>query len=81
MKGATAIVVGPVKVEFAGLLKLPAPASPNLYEAESVMLGNFQVIPLFHLPLGWMMQSRVKDWAGKDGPTWADAWLDPGAAP
>ena len=67
--------------EFAALLKLPAPVSPNLYEAESAMLENFQVIPLFHLPRGWMMQSRVKDWAARDAPNWADAWLDAGATP
>ncbi len=67
--------------EFAGLLKLPAPTSANLYEAENAMLESFQVIPLFHLPQGWMMQSRVKDWAGKNGSNWADAWLDEGHAP
>jgi hypothetical protein len=60
---------------------MPAPISVNLYEAESAMMGSFQVIPLFHLPQGWLMQSRVKDWAGKDGPSWADAWLEPGPTP
>ncbi len=67
--------------EFSGLLKLPAPTSANLYEAENAMLEGFQVIPLFHLPQGWMMQSRVRDWAGKNGLNWADAWLDAGTAP
>jgi MarR-like DNA-binding transcriptional regulator SgrR of sgrS sRNA len=67
--------------EFAALLKLPSPVSTSLYDAESAMLESFQVIPLFHLPHGWMMQSRVKDWAAKDSPSWADAWLDAGATP
>jgi hypothetical protein len=67
--------------EFAALLKLPSPVSTSLYDAESAMLESLQVIPLFHLPHGWMMQSRVKDWAAKDSPSWADAWLDAGATP
>jgi hypothetical protein len=67
--------------EFGALLKLPAPVSPSLYDAESAMLESFQVIPLFHLPHGWMMQSHVRDWATKDSPSWADAWLDAGATP
>jgi MarR-like DNA-binding transcriptional regulator SgrR of sgrS sRNA len=66
--------------EFAGLLKQPSPSAGGLYEAEAAMLEGFQVIPLFHLPHGWMMQSHVKDWAAKDEPTWADAWLDAGAS-
>jgi len=67
--------------DFAALLKLPAPAAAGPYEMENSLLGNFQVIPLFHLPQAWMMQSRVKDWADKSGLNWADAWLDAGATP
>lgn len=66
--------------DFAALLKSPAPASPGAYETESALIGNFRVIPLFHLPQGWLMQSRVKDWVSKSGLNWADGWLDPGAS-
>jgi peptide/nickel transport system substrate-binding protein len=61
--------------DFAGLLRVPAPAATaNLYEGERALMGAFQVIPLFHLPQGWMLQSHVKDW-----PNWADAWLEASA--
>jgi MarR-like DNA-binding transcriptional regulator SgrR of sgrS sRNA len=65
--------------DFATLLRQPAPvAAGSPYEAERALIGNFQVIPLFHLPQVWMMQSRVRDWSNKDGGNWADAWLDTG---
>jgi hypothetical protein len=63
--------------DLASLLKLSPPsttASP--YEAEKAMLDASGVIPLFHLPRGWLLRSRVHNW-----PRFEDVWLDPGAAP
>jgi ABC-type oligopeptide transport system substrate-binding subunit len=55
-----------------------APLAPaaNPYEAEKALMESSGVIPLFHLPRGWMLSSRVKNW-----PRFEDVWLDPGAAP
>jgi peptide/nickel transport system substrate-binding protein len=62
--------------DLAALLKV-APPSPavNPYEAERALIDSSGVIPLFHLPRGWMLSSRVKNW-----PRFEEVWLDAGAA-
>ncbi len=63
--------------DLATLLKSPQPAPlADPYEFERKLIEDTGVIPLFHLPQVWMLQSRVKNW-----PHLEDAWLDPGAAP
>jgi len=54
-----------------------APLSPaaSPYEAEKALVESSGVIPLFHLPRGWMLSSKVKNW-----PHFEDVWLDSGAA-
>jgi MarR-like DNA-binding transcriptional regulator SgrR of sgrS sRNA len=63
--------------DLAALLK-SAPPGPlaDPYEFERKLINDTGVIPLFHLPQGWMLHSRVKNW-----PHLEDAWLDAGAAP
>ena len=62
--------------DFSALLKV-APPSPlaTPYEVEKALIDSSGVIPLFHLPRGWMLSSRVKNW-----PRFEQVWLDPGAA-
>ena len=44
-------------------------------EAEKALIDSSGVIPLFHLPRGWMLSSRVKNW-----PRFEEVWLGAGAA-
>jgi peptide/nickel transport system substrate-binding protein len=62
--------------DLAPLLKVtpPAPAA-NPYEAEKALIDSSGVVPLFHLPRGWMLSSKVKNW-----PRFEEVWLDAGAA-
>ena len=62
--------------DLSALLKV-APPSPlaTPYEAEKALIDSSGVIPLFHLPRGWMLSSRVKNW-----PRFEEVWLDAGAA-
>jgi hypothetical protein len=63
--------------DLADLLKQPAPATTaSAYEAEKAMLDSSGAVPLFHLPRGWLLRSRVHNW-----PRFEDIWLDAGAAP
>jgi ABC-type oligopeptide transport system substrate-binding subunit len=63
--------------DLASVLKLSPPATTvSPYEAEKAMLDSSGVIPLFQLPRGWLLRSRVHNW-----PHFEDLWLDPGAAP
>jgi hypothetical protein len=63
--------------DIAALLKAaPLSAAASPYEAEKLLMESSGVIPLFHLPRGWMLSSKVKNW-----PRFEDVWLDPGAAP
>jgi ABC-type transport system substrate-binding protein len=63
--------------DLAVLLKTapPSPAATS-YEAEKALIDASGIIPLFHLPHGWMLGSRVRNW-----PRLEDVWLDPGASP
>jgi len=63
--------------DLASVLKLPPPATTaSPYDAEKAMLDSSGMIPLFHLPRGWLLRSRVHNW-----PRFEEIWLDPGAAP
>jgi MarR-like DNA-binding transcriptional regulator SgrR of sgrS sRNA len=63
--------------DLASVLKISPPATTaSPYEAEKAMLDSTGVIPLFHLPRGWLLRSRLHNW-----PHFEDLWLDPGAAP
>ena len=61
--------------DLSALLRV-APPSPvaTPYEAEKALIDSSGVIPLFHLPRGWMLSSRVKNW-----PRFEEVWLDAGA--
>jgi len=62
--------------DFTTLLKAPSPSpAANPYEAEKTLIDSAGVIPLFHLPRGWMVSSKVKNW-----PRFEEVWLDLGAA-
>ncbi len=64
-------------LDLASLLKRAPPATTaDAYEAEKAMLDASGAIPLFQLPQGWTLRSRVHNW-----PRFEDIWLDPGAAP
>jgi ABC-type transport system substrate-binding protein len=61
--------------DLAILLKAASPSpSANPYEAEKALIDSSGVIPLFHLPRGWMLSSKVKNW-----PRFEEVWLDAGA--
>jgi peptide/nickel transport system substrate-binding protein len=62
--------------DLSALLKVapPSPAATS-YEAEKSLIDSSGVVPLFHLPRGWMLSSRVKNW-----PRFEEVWLDAGAA-
>jgi MarR-like DNA-binding transcriptional regulator SgrR of sgrS sRNA len=63
--------------DLASVLKLAAPATTaSPYEAEKAMLDSSGVIPLFQLPRGWLLRSRVHNW-----PRFEDIWLEAGAVP
>jgi ABC-type oligopeptide transport system substrate-binding subunit len=63
--------------DLASVLKLAPPATTaGAYEAEKAMLDTSGLIPLFHLPRGWLLRSRVHNW-----PRFEDVWLDSGAVP
>jgi len=63
--------------DMAALLRVAQPSpTASHYEAERALMESSGVIPLFHLPRGWMLSSKVKNW-----PRFEDVWLDPGAAP
>jgi len=63
--------------DLTALLKATSvPPAASSYENEKALMESSGVIPLFHLPRGWMLSSKVKNW-----PRFEDVWLDPGAAP
>jgi len=63
--------------DMAALLRVAQPSpTASYYEAEKALIESSGVIPLFHLPRGWMLSSKVKNW-----PRFEDVWLDAGAAP
>ena len=63
--------------DMAALLRVAQPSpTASHYEAERALMESSGVIPLFHLPRGWMLSSKVKNW-----PRFEDVWLDAGAAP
>jgi ABC-type transport system substrate-binding protein len=63
--------------DMAALLRAaPLLSAANPYETEKALMESSGVIPLFHLPRGWMLSSKVKNW-----PRFEDVWLDAGAAP
>jgi hypothetical protein len=62
--------------DLSALLKVaPPPPTVSPYEAEKALIDSSGVIPLFHLPRGWMLSSKVKNW-----PRFEEVWLDAGAA-
>jgi ABC-type transport system substrate-binding protein len=62
--------------DLTTLLKVASPSSAsNPYETEKALIDSTGVIPLFHLPRGWMLSSKVKNW-----PRLEEVWLDGGAA-
>jgi ABC-type transport system substrate-binding protein len=62
--------------DLSALLKVaPPPPAANPYEAEKALVDSSGLIPLFHLPRGWMLSSRVKNW-----PRFEEVWLDAGAS-
>ena len=61
--------------DLTTLLRVASPPSANSYEVEKALINSSGVIPLFHLPRGWMLSSRVKNW-----PRFEEVWLDAGAA-
>jgi hypothetical protein len=61
--------------DLAVLLKTAAPGPlADPYEFERKAIQDTGVIPLFHLPQGWMFQTRVKNW-----PHLEDSWIDTAA--
>jgi len=63
--------------DLAGVLKMSPPATTaSPYDAEKAMLDSSGIIPLLHLPRGWLLRSRVHNW-----PHFEDIWVDAGAAP
>ena len=57
------------------LLKVASPSpAANPYEAEKALIESSGVVPLFHLPRGWMLSSKVRNW-----PRLEEVWLDAGA--
>jgi ABC-type transport system substrate-binding protein len=61
--------------DLTALLKVASPSpAANSYDAEKALIDSSGVIPLFHLPRGWMLSSRVKNW-----PRFEEVWLDAGA--
>jgi len=63
--------------DLTALLKAASvPPAASSYENEKALMESSGVIPLFHLPRGWMLSSKVKNW-----PRFEDVWLDAGAAP
>ena len=62
--------------DLTALLKVAPPAPvANPYEVEKTLIDSSGVIPLFHLPRGWMLSSKVRNW-----PRFEEVWLDGGAA-
>jgi hypothetical protein len=47
------------------------------YRAESALLESQRIIPLFHLPVTYGLNSRVKNWEGRRDGTWAlaNTWV------
>jgi len=61
--------------DLTALLKVAPPAPvANPYEVEKTLIDSSGVIPLFHLPRGWMLSSKVRNW-----PRFEEVWLDGGA--
>jgi len=54
----------------------PPATTASPYDAEKAMLDSSGIIPLLHLPRGWLLRSRVHNW-----PHFEDIWVDAGAAP
>jgi peptide/nickel transport system substrate-binding protein len=73
------------QVALAGIaakLGLPAPVFPDpssasLYAAENTILQDQRIIPLFHLPVNYGLNSRVKNLELRRDGTWvlANTWL------
>ena len=61
-----------VSLEDLGAMFKAAISGTNLYEAERSMLADFRVVPLFHLPDAWAMNTHVRNW-----PRLADVWIAP----
>jgi ABC-type transport system substrate-binding protein len=60
--------------DFASLLGVPFPHGSLPYDTERQLLGDFHVIPLFHLPAVYALQKNVRNWT----PGWRleDVWLE-----
>ena len=63
-------------------LGLPLPtfsdrSANTLYEAENAILQSQRIIPLFHLPVNYGLNSRVKNWETRRDGTWvvANTWV------
>jgi peptide/nickel transport system substrate-binding protein len=54
-----AVTLG-IKVSYA--VQRREDSIEDLYFAERTMLSGLRVIPLFHLPVNWVMSSAVKNW-------------------
>jgi MarR-like DNA-binding transcriptional regulator SgrR of sgrS sRNA len=61
--------------DFAAILGVPSPHGSSPYETERQLLGDFRVIPLFHLPAVYALGKNVRNWT----PGWRldDVWLEP----
>ncbi len=56
----------------------PAVTPEAIYSAERKLLGDFRLVPLFHLPEIYGLSSRVKNWDPQPWGDWrlSDVWLD-----
>jgi peptide/nickel transport system substrate-binding protein len=68
------------QVAAAAGITMPQPKGASiedLYEAEQATLATQRVIPLFHLPVSYVVAPAVKDWSVSPDGSWrlSDAWL------
>jgi ABC-type transport system substrate-binding protein len=63
--------------ELALLFKmLPPSVTASPYEIENSLIESTGILPLFHLPLTWMLSPRVRNW-----PNLEEVWLDARSSP
>jgi peptide/nickel transport system substrate-binding protein len=57
--------------DLSSLLKIPVRSDLSPYEAERVLLADFQVVPLIHRNVTWRIRPNVRNW-----PSLGDVWID-----
>lgn len=60
--------------DFASALRISLTPAASVYETEKQLLGEFRIVPLFHLPAVYALGKNVRDWTSLQ--RLEDVWLE-----